>query len=78
MADGGFRRGTDVIKALALGARFVFVGRPFLYAAAVAGLPGVVKATEILKTEVYRNMALLGLAAIGDITSDCIVRRDRP
>ncbi|MCA1492173.1 alpha-hydroxy-acid oxidizing protein [Ensifer sp. NBAIM29] len=78
MADGGFRRGTDVIKALALGASFVFVGRPFLYAAAVAGLPGVVKATEILKTEVYRNMALLGLAAIGDITSDCIVRRDRP
>jgi len=43
MVDGGFRRGTDVMKALALGAHLVFVGRPFLYAASVAGLPGVMK-----------------------------------
>ncbi len=41
MVDSGFRRGTDVLKALALGARFVFAGRPFAYAAAVAGQAGV-------------------------------------
>lgn len=52
MIDGGFRRGTDIVKALALGASFVFVGRPFLYAAAIGGMAGVLKATEILKTEV--------------------------
>ena len=75
MVDGGFRRGTDVIKALALGARFVFVGRPFLYAAALAGLPGVLKAADILKTELHRNMALLGLTTIDEITGACIVRR---
>ena len=39
MLDGGIRRGTDIIKALALGAKFIFVGRPFLYAAAVGGQP---------------------------------------
>ncbi|SDA93784.1 L-lactate dehydrogenase (cytochrome) [Sinorhizobium sp. NFACC03] len=57
MIDGGFRRGTDVMKALALGARFVFVGRPFLYAAVAAGGPGVLKAIDILKSEVHQNMA---------------------
>lgn len=49
MVDGEFRRGTDVMKALALGAHFVFAGRPFLYAATVAGLPGIMKAAEISK-----------------------------
>jgi L-lactate dehydrogenase (cytochrome) len=73
MVDGGFRRGTDIIKALALGANFVFVGRPFLYAAAIAGLPGVLKAAEILKAELYRDMALLGVEAIADIKRDHIV-----
>ncbi|NKK65692.1 alpha-hydroxy acid oxidase [Rhizobium leguminosarum] len=74
MVDGGFRRGTDIMKALALGACFVFVGRPFLYAAAVAGLPGVLKAADILKTELHSNMALLGVAKVGDISVDYITR----
>ncbi|MDI5929188.1 alpha-hydroxy acid oxidase [Rhizobium leguminosarum] len=74
MVDGGFRRGTDIMKALALGARFVFVGRPFLYAAAVAGLPGVMKAAELLHVELHRNMALLGLSTIDELTSEYVVQ----
>ena len=61
MIDSGFRRGTDVLKALALGAKFVFVGRPFHYAAAVAGEAGVRKAITLLREEVSRNMAMLGV-----------------
>ncbi|MBY3473687.1 alpha-hydroxy-acid oxidizing protein [Rhizobium laguerreae] len=74
MVDGGFRRGTDIVKALALGARFVFVGRPFLYAASVAGLLGVMRAAELLQTELDRNMALLGLSAIEELASDFLVQ----
>ncbi|MBX4895480.1 alpha-hydroxy acid oxidase [Rhizobium bangladeshense] len=72
MIDGGIRRGTDIMKALALGACFVFVGRPFLYAAAVAGLPGVVRAADILKKELHGNMALLGVTRVTDISTDYI------
>ncbi|USJ27873.1 alpha-hydroxy acid oxidase [Ensifer adhaerens] len=77
MVDCGFRRGTDVIKALALGARFVFVGRPFLYAAVVAGSPAIRKAIDILKSEIHQDMALLGAVAIDDIDGSFVVRRDR-
>lgn len=77
MIDGGFRRGTDIIKALALGADFIFVGRPFLYAAAVAGQEGVSKAAEILKTELYRDMALLGVASVHEISKDQIFAEAR-
>ena len=69
MLDSGIRRGTDVIKALALGAKFVFVGRPFLYAAAIGGEQGVILAANILKTEIHRNMALLGVTRTEDISS---------
>ncbi len=68
--DGGFRRGTDVVKALALGASHVFVGRPFLYAAAVGGPAGVRRAIELLRTEVHRDMALLGTRRITDIGTE--------
>ncbi|WP_248730075.1 MULTISPECIES: alpha-hydroxy acid oxidase [Halomonadaceae] len=67
MIDSGFRRGTDVIKALALGARFVFVGRPFNYAAAYAGEAGVAHAIGLLREEVARNMALLGVTRIDEL-----------
>jgi len=61
MMDSGMRRGTDVLKALALGARCVFNGRSFNYAATVAGEAGVAHAIHILRTEVDRDMALLGI-----------------
>ncbi|CAG9168579.1 alpha-hydroxy acid oxidase [Cupriavidus respiraculi] len=67
MLDSGVRRGSDAIKALALGARFVFVGRPFCYAAAVQGLSGVRKAIELMKQEISRNMAMLGATSVDAI-----------
>ena len=67
MMDGGVRRGTDVLKAIALGAKFVFVGRPFNFAASVAGEDGVLRAAEILRGEVYRNMALAGVNALSEL-----------
>lgn len=61
MMDGGIRRGTDIVKALALGAKFVFVGRPFVYAAAIGGQAGVEHAIRLLADEVRRDLGLLGL-----------------
>jgi len=71
------RRGTDVLKALALGAQFVFVGRPFLFAAVAAGESGVQRALTLLKDEVDRDMALLGVRSIAEVTPD-LVRRIGP
>ncbi|MDO5530149.1 MAG: alpha-hydroxy acid oxidase [Paracoccus sp. (in: a-proteobacteria)] len=67
MCDSGFRRGTDVLKAIALGARFVFVGRPFLYAAAIAGEAGVQHGARLLSAEIDRNMAMLGTQRLDQI-----------
>jgi L-lactate dehydrogenase (cytochrome) len=65
--DGGIRRGTDIIKAMALGADFVFVGRPFLYAAALAGNAGVRHAISLLRTEIHRDLALLGCRDLSEV-----------
>ncbi|WP_137389651.1 alpha-hydroxy acid oxidase [Rhodoligotrophos defluvii] len=70
MFDSGVRRGTDVLKALALGASFVFLGRPFIYAAAIAGKAGVLHAHKLLSEEIDRDMALLGINTLSDLTSD--------
>jgi L-lactate dehydrogenase (cytochrome) len=61
MLDGGIRRGTDVLKALALGARFVFAGRPFLYAAALGGAALVADSVQLLTQEIELDMALMGV-----------------
>jgi L-lactate dehydrogenase (cytochrome) len=74
MLDGGIRRGTDVLKALALGADFVFVGRPFLFAAAIGGESGVRLAIDLLCSEISRNMALLGLRELSAIDRSYIDR----
>ena len=73
MMDGGVRRGTDVLKALALGARFVFLGRPFLYAAAIAGEAGVRHAIALLEGEIDRDMALLGINTLAEMREERLV-----
>ncbi len=72
MMDGGIRRGTDVLKALALGAQFVFVGRPFLYAAAIGGEAGVRHGIRLLSEEIERDMALLGITKLSEMTRERI------
>jgi L-lactate dehydrogenase (cytochrome) len=67
MVDGGIRRGTDVLKAVALGAHAVFVGRPFNFAAAVDGQNGVRVAIELLQSEVDRNLAQLGVRSCTEL-----------
>ncbi|TWO69551.1 alpha-hydroxy-acid oxidizing protein [Caenimonas sedimenti] len=73
MLDSGVRRGSDVLKALALGAQFVFVGRPFSFAAAVGGEAGVRQGIALLKAEVSRNMALLGVTRLEELDSSYLV-----
>ena len=65
--DGGIRRGTDILKALALGARAVLVGRPILWGLAVNGSEGVVHVLEILRRELELDMALAGRPTLASI-----------
>jgi (S)-mandelate dehydrogenase len=74
MVDGGFRRGTDIVKALALGARAVLMGRAPLYGLAAGGEPGALRALEILRAEIERTMSLLGCPTLADL-STAVVRR---
>ncbi len=78
MLDSGVRRGTDVLKALALGADFVFVGRPFLYAAAIGGEAGVRHAAKLLRDEIDRNMAMLGISELGQLKREMLVPSTGP
>ncbi len=66
--DGGIRRGTDIVKALALGANSVAVGRPYLYGLAAGGEAGVSKAIEILESEFRRAMVLMGKRNIAELS----------
>ena len=72
--DGGIRRGTDVLKALAYGARAVLVGRPILWGLAVGGQAGVKSVLEMLRQEFDLAMALSGCPTLSSITRDLIRR----
>jgi isopentenyl diphosphate isomerase/L-lactate dehydrogenase-like FMN-dependent dehydrogenase len=72
LVDGGIRRGTDMAKALALGARACMVGRPYLYGLAAAGQAGVADAIRILLAELRRAMALMGCKRIADLGRACL------
>lgn len=64
LMDGGIRRGSDIVKALCLGARAVLVGRAYAYALGAAGEAGVARAIEILRTDLTRTIALLGVPSV--------------
>ena len=75
MIDSGFRRGTDILKALSLGARAVFVGRPFNYAGAIAGEAGVAHAIKLLRDEIHADMGLIGINHLCELNPDFLYRR---
>jgi 4-hydroxymandelate oxidase len=71
--DGGTRRGTDIVKALALGARAVLIGRPAVWGLAIAGADGVRDVFDHLRGELVRTMALCGVAKLDEVTRDLVV-----
>lgn len=70
--DGGIRRGTDIVKAVALGARAVLIGRPVLWGLATGGADGVRDVLDHLRTELVRSMALCGAAKVEECTGDLV------
>jgi 4-hydroxymandelate oxidase len=74
LLDGGVRRGTDVLKALCLGASGVLIGRPYLYALAVGGVDGVRGMLEMLREEITLSMSLLGARGLSDLNQDLLTR----
>jgi len=76
LMDGGIRRGSDVVKALCLGADAVCIGRPFLYGLAVGGQAGVADILRILRAEIARTMTLMGVHRVGDLDRSWLVPAD--
>jgi 4-hydroxymandelate oxidase len=74
LLDGGVRRGTDVLKALCLGASGVLIGRPYLYALAVGGADGVRGMLEMLREEIALSMSLLGVGRLSELSQDLLAR----
>jgi L-lactate dehydrogenase (cytochrome) len=64
LMDGGIRRGSDIVKAICLGARAVLIGRAYTYGLAAAGEQGVTRAIDILRDDLLRTMALLGCPSL--------------
>lgn len=73
--DGGVSEGTDVFKAIALGAKMVFIGRPAIWGLAADGQQGVEKVLDILKVELDITMALAGTTTVEEITKDYVIDR---
>jgi 4-hydroxymandelate oxidase len=73
LVDGGVRRGTDIVKALLLGARAVMIGRPYLWGLAVGGQAGVEHVLQILDDELRRTLALVGAPSLQQLHGDSIV-----
>ena len=73
LIDSGFRRGSDVVKALALGAQAVLIGRPCLYGVAAAGEQGAARTIALFREEIDRVMALIGCSNIDELTRDCLI-----
>lgn len=78
LMDSGIRRGTDILMALALGARAVLVGRPYAYGLAAAGAQGVERVIRILREELERAMALTGRRSIAEIDSSVLWNHSQP
>jgi isopentenyl diphosphate isomerase/L-lactate dehydrogenase-like FMN-dependent dehydrogenase len=74
LIDGGIRRGSDVAKAVAFGARAVLVGRPVVWGLAVAGPAGVTAVLQQLRKELTRTLQLLGRASVNELDADCAMR----
>jgi L-lactate dehydrogenase (cytochrome)/(S)-mandelate dehydrogenase len=77
LLDGGVRRGSDVVKALCMGATAVGIGRPYLYGLAADGRTGVEHVLEILREEISRTLTLLGCHSVNDLSHDLLIPRGR-
>jgi isopentenyl diphosphate isomerase/L-lactate dehydrogenase-like FMN-dependent dehydrogenase len=72
LMDGGVRRGSDIVKAICMGARSVLVGRAYAYGLGAAGYAGVARALEILRADVERTLRLLGCASVAELNSSLV------
>jgi isopentenyl diphosphate isomerase/L-lactate dehydrogenase-like FMN-dependent dehydrogenase len=74
LVDSGFRRGSDIVKALAIGARAVCIGRPYLWGLGAFGQPGVERVLTILRAETRAAMAQIGAASLTELTPAMVKR----
>ena len=72
LMDGGVRRGSDIVKALCVGAQAVLLGRAYAYGLGAAGYPGVLRALEILSVDVARVLRLMGCASVADLNPSLV------
>ena len=70
--DGGIRSGTDVVKALCLGADGVMIGRPWVWAMAARGVPGLTDMLRVFQSEIHVSMALMGVTRVSELTPECV------
>jgi L-lactate dehydrogenase (cytochrome) len=78
MFDGGVRTGSDILRALALGAKSCMIGRAYIWGLGAGGQNGVAKAIDILRKELDVNMALCGVKNVRDIGRDIVMSDDAP